>query len=62
MIVDIKISNNHCLALNNYGQVFSWGMALDGALGYEVANLEACQIAPSIVSVNSKIEKIFVGP
>ena len=42
MIVDVKIADSHCLALSNYGQVFSWGMALDGALGYEAENLEAC--------------------
>jgi hypothetical protein len=37
-------------------------MALDGALGYEVADLEACQIVPNIVSIDSKIDRIFVGP
>ena len=35
-IVDIIIQKNHCLALNNHGQVFSWGLGIEGALGYEL--------------------------
>ena len=41
-VIDIAISKNHCLALTCKGDVFSWGLGLDGALGYELLNLEAC--------------------
>ena len=57
-IIDIVISKNHCLALNNRGQAFSWGFALHGALGYELLNLEACQLWPKQVEIDGNVVKI----
>ena len=61
-IVDVAISTNHCLALNQHGQVFSWGFGLDGALGYELSDLEACQIKPKLINAPMLFKKIFIGP
>jgi alpha-tubulin suppressor-like RCC1 family protein len=41
-IVDAVIQKNHCLALNLKGEVFSWGLGIEGALGYQMQDLEAC--------------------
>ena len=60
------MQQNHCLALNNKGEVFSWGLGLQGALGYELDNLEACQLHPKRVKVDTgddgPVVKIFTGP
>ena len=56
------MAENHCLALNSQGLVFSWGLAIDGALGYELLNLEACQLVPKLVKIDEAISKIVVGP
>jgi len=46
------------LALNNRGEAFSWGFALHGALGYELLDLEACQLWPKRVIIKDSIMKI----
>lgn len=33
-IVDVNFNENHSLALDNNGKVYSWGYATDSALGY----------------------------
>ena len=43
-VIDVQISSSHCLALTEGGDVYSWGLGLNGALGYELTNLEACQL------------------
>lgn len=61
-IVDVAISSNHCLALSKEGQVFSWGFGLDGCLGFELLNLEACVFSPTRIEFPVAFTKIFTGP
>ena len=41
--------------------MYSWGLALEGALGYELTNLEACQLAPKLISIPTTFHKLFIG-
>jgi alpha-tubulin suppressor-like RCC1 family protein len=52
----------HCLALDNEGNAYCWGYSLNGALGFEVDNLEACETKPKkIKTINEKINNVYTG-
>jgi alpha-tubulin suppressor-like RCC1 family protein len=61
-VKDVAISTNHCLALTCKGDVYSWGLGLDGAVGYELQNLEACQLIPNRVEIPVFVQSIFISP
>jgi len=60
VITDIRAGSSHTLALNDRGQVFSWGYGMSGQLG---TNARQNSIEPQMVQINPRIyvSKISAG-
>lgn len=58
-IVDIDISNTHCIALDKDGKVYTWGGNYEGVLGYET-KLDHSSEVKMVLGLDS-IQKVYAS-
>jgi len=57
-IVSVASGSQHCLALSAEGEVYSWGVAFDGALGHADG---AASVGPRKIETLARVESVAAG-